>query len=168
MSESVLQLNPQLDLVLERVVDVPSHLVWAAWTQPAHIMKWFTPAPWKTVDCTIDLRPGGIFHTVMQSPEGQRFPNSGCWLEVVPSSKLVWTTALEPGFRPIAAPAPGAAAPLLFTAVITLEPQGADRTKYTATVIHASPEDRQKHVEMGFHQGWGLALDQLVALFRNS
>lgn len=168
MSESVLQLNPQLDLVLERVVDVPAHLVWAAWTEPDHIMKWFTPAPWKTVDCTIDLRPGGIFRTVMQSPEGQRFPNSGCWLEIVPNSKLVWTTALEPGFRPIAAAAPDAAAPFLFTCVIALEPQGARRTQYTATVIHASPEDRQKHVEMGFHQGWGQALDQLVTLFRNS
>lgn len=51
--------NPKLDLVLERFVDVPPRLVWAAWTQPKHVMRWFTPAPWKTVDCEIDLRPGG-------------------------------------------------------------------------------------------------------------
>ena len=40
--------DPKLDLVLERVVDVPRELVWAAWTKPEHIVKWFTPAPWTT------------------------------------------------------------------------------------------------------------------------
>ena len=49
-----------------------------AWTTPEHLKKWFTPAPWTTVDCEIDLRPGGIFRTVMRSPEGQEFPNVGC------------------------------------------------------------------------------------------
>ena len=54
--------DPRLDLVLERVVDVPPKLVWAAWTTPQYIKKWFTPAPWQTVDCEIDLRPGGACH----------------------------------------------------------------------------------------------------------
>ena len=40
-------INPELDLVLEREVDVPPHLVWAAWTDPKHIVHWFTPAPWR-------------------------------------------------------------------------------------------------------------------------
>jgi uncharacterized protein YndB with AHSA1/START domain len=63
-----------LDLVLERVVDVPPDLVWKAWTMPEHVKRWFTPAPWKTVACEIDLRPGGAFRTVMQSPEGKIVP----------------------------------------------------------------------------------------------
>jgi uncharacterized protein YndB with AHSA1/START domain len=41
----VLKPDPQLDLVLQRVVDVPRELVWAAWTKPEHVSKWFTPAP---------------------------------------------------------------------------------------------------------------------------
>ena len=59
--------DPRLDLILERIVDVPPELVWAAWTTPEHVKQWFTPAPWKTVECEIDLRPGGIFRTVMRS-----------------------------------------------------------------------------------------------------
>jgi len=77
------QPRPCLDLVLERVVDVPRELVWRAWTMPEHLMKWFTPVRWKTVACEIDLRPGGRFHTVMQSPEGREFRNVGCYLEVI-------------------------------------------------------------------------------------
>ncbi len=72
------KIDPKLDLILEREIDVPPELVWRAWTEPQHLMKWFTPAPWKTVECEIDLRPGGIFRTVMRSPEGQDMDNAGC------------------------------------------------------------------------------------------
>jgi uncharacterized protein YndB with AHSA1/START domain len=76
--------DPKLDLVLERTLDVPRELVWTAWTTPSHIPHWFVPKPWTIIDCEIDLRPGGIFRTVMRSPEGQEFPNVGCFLEIVP------------------------------------------------------------------------------------
>jgi uncharacterized protein YndB with AHSA1/START domain len=45
---ATLQPDPRLDLLLERVVDVPPELVWRAWTVPEHVKKWFTPAPWVT------------------------------------------------------------------------------------------------------------------------
>ncbi|HEY3742283.1 MAG TPA: SRPBCC family protein [Bryobacteraceae bacterium] len=152
------QPDPELDLVLERILeDVPPASVWAAWTTPDQVVKWFTPAPWKTVECQIDLRPGGEFRTVMCSPEGQSFPNIGCYLEIVENEKLVFTNALAPGFRP-------AAADLTFTAIVILEPHGESGTKYTAIAMHANPETRKRHEDMGFHTGWGAALDQLVAV----
>jgi uncharacterized protein YndB with AHSA1/START domain len=156
------QPDPQLDLVLERVVDVPPNLVWAAWTRPEYVKKWFTPAPWQTVDCEIDLCPGGIFRTVMRSPEGQEFSIAGCYLEVIENEKLVWTAALKPGYRPQNVAAMAVGAPL-FTAVILLEAQGGG-TKYTAIAIHGDEDGAKAHAAMGFHDGWGKALDQLVAL----
>jgi uncharacterized protein YndB with AHSA1/START domain len=157
------QFDPKLDLKIERVVDVAPALVWKAWTQPEHLMKWFTPVPWKTIACEIDLRPGGKFNTTMQSPEGQDFPNTGCYLEVVENKKLVWTDALLAGFRP----APRAIGrsdmkPFHFTAVVLLEASGAG-TKYTAMGLHSEETDRKQHEEMGFVHGWNAALDQLVA-----
>jgi len=158
------QTDPKLDLVLERVVDVPRELIWTAWTTPGHLKKWFTPAPWTTIDCEIDLRPGGAFRTVMRSPEGQEFPNVGCYLEIVKNEKLVWTNALVAGYRPNPAGANiEECASIIFTAVISLEQHGAG-TKYSALVMHGSAEDRQRHDEMGFRDGWGKALDQLVAV----
>jgi uncharacterized protein YndB with AHSA1/START domain len=157
------RLDPQLDLWFERVVDIPPPLVWAAWTTEEHIKHWFTPAPWRTIDCRIDLYPGGIFHTVMLSPEGQEFPNVGCYLEIVPQRRLVWSNAVQPGFRPAARPASVADFP--FTAVIEIEAQDAG-SKYTATVMHADVEARDRHAAMGFQEGWGKALDQLVAYMK--
>lgn len=153
-------IDPKLDLVLERIVPVSPELVWAAWTEPEHVKKWFTPAPWTTVECEIDLRPGGIFRTVMRSPEGEDFPNLGCFLEIVPNRKLVWTDALEADFRP-ARQEPGANCPFRFTATILLEPHGKG-TKYTAIAMHKDAASRGEHEAMGFQTGWGTALDQLV------
>ena len=146
--------DPKLDLVLERVIDVPQTLVWEAWTKPEHLSHWFTPAPWTVADCEIDLRPGGIFRTVMRSPEGQDFPHVGCYLEVVPIERLVWTDALLPGFRPAEKP--------FITAVITFKPEGSG-TRYTAMARHRDVAERERHEEMGFYDGWGKALDQLIA-----
>lgn len=103
----------------------------------------------------------------MRSPEGQEFDGgAGCYLEVVENEKLVWTNALEPGFRP-ATPSDGAGcADIVFTAIITLEPHGTG-TKYTATAIHRDEAGRETHKQMGFHEGWGKALDQLVALAKS-
>ncbi len=149
----IIKPDPKLDLVLERVIDVPRELVWTAWTTPEHLTPWFCPKPWTTTECEIDLRPGGIFRTVMRSPEGKEFPNVGCFLEVVPNERLVWTDALLPGYRPSPEP--------FFTAVLTLEPSGKG-TRYVATAIHRDETGRKKHEDMGFHGGWGMVLDQLV------
>jgi uncharacterized protein YndB with AHSA1/START domain len=152
----------QRDLTFERTIDIPPEAVWTAWTTEEHLKHWFTPAPWKTVDCEIDLVPGGIFRTVMRSPEGEEFPNAGCYLEIVPNEKLVWTNALEPGFRPAGQQTETPCETFFFTAVISLERHGKG-SKYTALVMHRDEEGCRKHREMGFHEGWGKALDQLVA-----
>ncbi len=154
--------NPDLDLELVRVAELAPALVWEAYTTPELLMQWFCPKPWGVSACEIDLRPGGRFSSTMRSPEGEEFPNEGCYLEVVPGKRLIWTDALHAGYRPVAVAQTGAEG-LLFTAVVTIEPEGAG-TKYTAHVMHADAASRQKHAEMGFEMGWGTAFDQLVAL----
>jgi uncharacterized protein YndB with AHSA1/START domain len=151
------QPDPDLDLVLERDLDLPPERVWAAWTQPDLIKQWFAPAPWTTPHCEVDLRPGGIFHVVMRSPEGVEVPVTGYFLEVVPNEYLVWTDALGPGLRPSLTP--------FITVVIQLEPLGAG-TRYRAIALHASEEVRQQHEAKGFLEGSNRCLDQLVALMK--
>jgi len=146
--------DPKLDLVLQREIDVPPALVWKAWTEPEHLKQWFSPRPWTVSACELDVRPGGIFHTVMRSPDGNDMPSDpGCFLEVVPEERLVWTDGLMPAYRP--------SGKGFMTAVILLEPLGTG-TRYTAIAMHKDPATRKEHEDMGFEAGWGTALDQLV------
>jgi uncharacterized protein YndB with AHSA1/START domain len=147
-------IDPKLDLLLERHADVSPAQVWKAWTTPEHLMKWLAPRPWTITECEVDLRPGGQLKFVMRSPEGQLYPNLCCFLEVVPSQRLVWTDALLPGYRPAAEP--------FFTAVVLMESDGKGGTNYTAIAIHRDEDGRKKHEAMGFHQGWGRVFDQMV------
>lgn len=159
MRRPELVIDPKLDLVFERRVDLPPEKLWAGWTQPERLKQWFSPEPWKTVECEIDLKPGGLFRTVMRSPEGQEFENVGCYLEMVPNERLVWTDALLPGYRPSGKP--------FITAIISFEAEGKG-TKYRARLLHEDEEGRQQHEEMGFQEGWGKAFDQLVAHLKKS
>ena len=113
--------SPDLDLQLEREVDVPPEPVWAAWTQPDQLVKWFTPAPWTTTECEIDLRPGGLFRTLMRSPEGEDFPNVGCYLEVVPNERLAFTDAFTHAWQPSEKP--------FMSVVLTFEDAGEHELK---------------------------------------
>jgi uncharacterized protein YndB with AHSA1/START domain len=143
------------ELVLERVFDAPPALVWKAWTEPRHLMQWWAPKPWKTVECDIDLKAGGVMRTVMLSPEQQKFPNVGVFLEVVPQKKLVFTDAYTDAWTPSPKP--------FMTAIMTFEQQG-KKTKYIARALHWTQTDREAHEKMGFHEGWGTAADQLAAV----
>lgn len=147
--------TPPTDLSIARVIAVPPALVWRCWTEPALVMEWFCPRPWRVAECRIDLRPGGEFYTLMRGPEGEESGGTGVFLDVVPERRLVFTDALAPGWRPSAEP--------FMTGIVTLEPEGSG-TRYTAAALHASEAVAAKHREMGFEAGWNTALDQLVEL----
>lgn len=153
-------LDPALDLVMTRQTHVPVELVWKAWTTPDLLKQWFTPRPWKTVECEIEPRPGGRFRTVMESPEGEQFAGESCVLQVEENRLLVWTSALHAGFRPVGDPGES----FVFTAYIEMEPSATGGTDYKVTLIHADGDSKRRHDEMGFESGWGSAFDQLVEL----
>ena len=143
------------ELFLERVIDAPPEKLFRAWTEPDLLKQWFTPKPWTVSRAELELRAGGKNLVVMRSPEGQEFPNRGIYLEVATNKRLVWTDAYIDAWTPSEKP--------FMTAIITFDAQGTG-TKYTARVLHWSVADRETHEKMGFHEGWGLATDQLQEL----
>lgn len=145
------------ELVIERIVPLPPEVIWRAWTDAELLRGWFCPLPWRTVEAELDVRPGGIFRTVMEGPDGERHDHTGCYLEVQAPHRLVWTNTLLPGF----APADVAAGVPAFTCILTLEAVDGG-TRYTARTLHRDAAGAKTHAEMGFHKGWAAALDQLV------
>ena len=146
----------RFDLVLERVLDGTPEQVFRAYTDPDILVQWFVPRPWTLSDVVLEPRPGGRFNFVMHGPEGERVPNSGIYLEVVPNRRLVTTDALTPDWKPAGAP--------FMVARIEMEPTSDGKTRYRATASHWTEAAMKQHEAMGFHQGWGQVADQLNAL----
>jgi uncharacterized protein YndB with AHSA1/START domain len=143
------------DLILTRTIDAPSEKVFRAWTEPELLSQWFAPAPWTTSKVETDIRVGGSSLVVMRSPEGVEFPNRGVYLEVIPNERLVITDAYVKAWEPSEKP--------FMTVILTFE-QADGQTRYTARVRHWTEADREAHEKMGFHVGWPLCTEQLVAL----
>jgi uncharacterized protein YndB with AHSA1/START domain len=153
----LLAVNPTLDLVFERFIDAPTRLVWEALTKPEHLKEWYMPKAWGRVSRTeMDLRPGGIFSVDIATADGQEFPNLGCFLEVVPMKRLVWTSMLFPGYRPAVFD------DVPITAIMTMESVGSG-TRYVFTALHRDEADLEKNKVSGWREGTEIALDQLVA-----
>lgn len=144
------------ELVLEHIVEAPRERLFEGWTNPTLLPQWFAPAPLTTVVHELDVRPGGAFRVTMRDPGGAEYPAHGVFLEIVKNERIVTTDAFEAGWQPSAKP--------FMAAIITFEDAGSGKTKYTARARHWTRADRDEHEKMGFHQGWGQCLDQLVAL----
>lgn len=143
------------ELSITRLIAVPRAALYRCWTDPALIVRWFTPPPFTTVSAEMDVRPGGASLIVMRAPDGTDYPNAGQYLDVIPDRRLVFTDAYTGDWKPSAKP--------FMTGILTFDDEG-EGTRYTALVRHWTATDRDAHVAMGFETGWGIATDQLAAL----
>jgi uncharacterized protein YndB with AHSA1/START domain len=149
--------NPKLDFAIERFIDAPTRLVWEALTKPEHLKEWYMPKPWgRVARAEMDVRPGGIFSIDIATGDGQEFPNLGCFVEVVPMERLVWTSMLFPGFRPAVFD------DIPITAIVTMKSAGTG-TRYVFTALHRDEADLEKSKTSGHQQGTEIAVDQFVA-----
>jgi len=142
------------ELVLTRIIAAPPEQVFQAWT--TRLSEWWGPHGMTTPFCEMDLRPGGVFRTVMRAPDGTEYPTRGVFLEITENERIVFTDAFGPGWEPDPEP--------FFTAITTFETLPEGRTRYTARALHWTVENRQKHEQMGFYVGWGESLDRLERL----
>lgn len=148
--------DPDLDLTISRIIRAPRALVWNAWADPESFAQWWIPAPARCKVAAIELHAGGSFATEISEDGGAFVPHvTGCFLDVVEGERIVFTDALTGGWRP--------AEHGFITAVISFADHP-DGTDYAAYVMHKSRTDRDRHEELGFHDGWGTVAAQLAAL----
>ena len=80
------------ELVVTRTINGPARLVYEAWTKPELFERWWVPKSYgmTLLSCELDVRVGGGYRLVFKAdPEPIAF--FGKYLEVVPSSRIVWT-----------------------------------------------------------------------------
>jgi uncharacterized protein YndB with AHSA1/START domain len=147
-------------VVVNRIFNAPVELVWKAWTDPQHLMRWWGPKGFTSPACKIDFRVGGKYHFCMRSPEGQDLWSTGIYREIIPLKKLVWTDSFadEKGNVVPASHYGMGDLPLEFHVTLLFEEQG-EKTKLT---VHHKGLPAGEMTEMT-QAGWNESLDKLAA-----
>lgn len=133
-------------LTIERRFQAPPALVFAAWTEPRHMMGWWATKDAVTLVAEADLRVGGRFRVVFETPDGERHDVSGVFREVVAGQKLVmsWAWATTPE--------------RLSQVTLFFRPDGAGTSLTLRHEFFFDEEARDNH-----NRGWSEALDNLAA-----
>jgi uncharacterized protein YndB with AHSA1/START domain len=83
------------EFVISRVVDAPRSRVWKAWTNAKELKKWWGPKGFEVVSTKVDLKPGGTFHYLLRSPNGQEMWGKFVYREIVPEERLVFISSFS-------------------------------------------------------------------------
>ena len=141
--------EPESYLTLNRVIDAPVETVYAAWTDPSILERWFAPGNAAVARAVADVAVGGEFLIEMHGPDSGRSVVRGRYREVVPRRRLAHTWCWE-----------GSDLETLVT--IEFEPASAGKTRLTLTHSRfAQEKTRDAH-----GRGWNgclAKLDDVVA-----
>lgn len=137
----------ELHLVARRTIAASPSRLFAAWTEPSHIERWWGPPPVRCAGAQVDLRVGGLYRIGNQMPDGELLWITGRFEAIEPPHRLVYSWAHEPVDEETR-----------WTRVtVRFEPVTPDRTE--VIIVHerfVSEEIRQTH-----EVGWSGCLDGL-------
>jgi uncharacterized protein YndB with AHSA1/START domain len=154
------------EFVLRREFAAPRDLVWQAWTQPEHLLRWFGPKGFTLQVGTFEFRPGGEFRYGLKSPDGHEMWGKWIFREIVAPEKLVVVTSFSDAQGGVTRHPMSATWPLETLATTTFtEANGRTTLTLRWVALNATAEERatfdSAHDSMT--QGWGGTMGQLEA-----
>ncbi|HVH46688.1 MAG TPA: SRPBCC family protein [Labilithrix sp.] len=139
------------ETVITRVFDAPRELVFKAWTDKDHIVKWFGPKGFSCTTHEIDIRVGGRWRFDMKSPDGKVFPNRMVFLEVKYPERLVIDHGSDKDDDPEK-----------FRVIVTFDEQSDKKTVMTMRQLHPTVEQRKAKIAFGAVELGYQTLDKLA------
>jgi len=151
--------------IISREFSVARDTMWKVWTEAEHFGRWFGPKGMDVNLVKFDLRPDGMIHYNMRTPDGEILWGRASYREVVPPSRLVWINSFsdaQGGITPHPlTPDPW---PLQLLTEITFT-ENAGRTTVTVNWLPYEATDVEwKTFDAGresMKAGWGGTLDRL-------
>lgn len=148
-------------LELERVFDAPPALVFQAFKEAEHLMKWWGPRGWDLPVCKVDFRPGGVWHYCMKCVD----ENQGSFYGMESWGKAIYKEIDEPNkvvYTDYFSDAEGTENPDLPSTDVTMEFIGVDgKTKLISRGVYASVDALKTVIDMGMMEGVGQTWDRL-------
>lgn len=141
-------------LIIERFFDAPKELVFSMFIEPNHLGRWWGPNGWETAIYKMEVKPGGVWHYCMRSPDGRESWGKALYREVSPPDRLVYVDAFsdEQGNEAAGMPV------VLITMDFSSEGNG---SKVVSQTIFETQEELQKVVDMQAVEGTSETYDRL-------
>jgi uncharacterized protein YndB with AHSA1/START domain len=147
------------DFVIERIFDAPRELVFKVFTEAEHLARWWAPGNYTIPVCTIDLRPGGVWHYCMRSPEGDEHWVKSIYREIVQSERVVYTCTFADKDGNIVDVIPEQLGTLTFA-------DYGGKTKLTTRIQLQSAQDLKATIDMGMVEGLTMTFNNLDQLLK--
>ncbi|NJC13998.1 uncharacterized protein YndB with AHSA1/START domain [Micromonospora profundi] len=143
-------------IVMSRLFEAPARLVFAAFTQPELLVRWYGAQGWRLVGCDVDLRVGGRWRFESQGPDGTRMAQAGVYRQIDPPHRLVFTELFDDQSYPGE------------TLVCHEFTELAGRTTVTTTLLYATAEGRDTVLRYPMTRGIGQSFTRLAELLRST
>lgn len=140
------------EIVLSRVFAAPRELVFQAWTDAAHISRWFGPKGFITTTHEMDARVGGRWRFDMTAPDGTVYTNRVVFVEIRAPELLVFDHGADVDNDPGK-----------FRVTLTFDAQRDGKTVLTLRQLHPSKAQRQAGIGFGAVEFGYQTLDKLAA-----
>lgn len=76
-------------IVTTRLFDASREKMFRAWSDPAHLVKWWGPAGFTNTFHSFNFRPEGRWEITMHGPDGNDYRNTWVFREIIPNEKIV-------------------------------------------------------------------------------
>ena len=150
--------------IISREFAAPRELIWKAWTEPGRLMQWFGPKGSAMPAAKMDLRPSGICHFRLRSPDGRELWGKFIYREIVAPERLVYAQHFSDVEGGLTRHPLNPAWPLhMLTAVTFARQKGKTLLAVRWDPINPTPEESASFDagRDGMSQGWGGSLDRL-------
>lgn len=135
----------------------PLAKVWAAWTQKELLDEWWAPKPWKTKTKTLELKNGGHWLYSMLGPEGEEHFCRIDYKSVVPMKSFKTLGGFCDADGNITDELPVSTWNCEFS-------EASNKTIVKVEIEYETLADLEKYIEMGFKEGFTVALGNLDEL----
>ncbi|MDQ8036802.1 MAG: SRPBCC domain-containing protein [Pedobacter sp.] len=88
------------EITLTRVLNARRDLVFRAWTDPKHLVRWWGPHEFTVQSCAMDVREGGTWRICIRSPESEDYWMHGVYHEIRAPEKLVFSFQWDKDGKP--------------------------------------------------------------------